>query len=135
MMRSEDMYKTGILNSEISKLLSDLGHTDQIVIADCGLPVPQGVKKIDLALELGKPSFLEVFNIVKAHMNIEHMVVAEEMKTENHALFEQLCTANIDIATQTHEQFKAQSKYSKAVIRTGEDKPYANVILTSGVLF
>ncbi len=43
------MYKTGILNSEISKLLSDLGHTDQIIIADCGLPVPQGVKKIDLA--------------------------------------------------------------------------------------
>lgn len=129
------MYKTGILNSEISKLLSDLGHTDQIVIADCGLPVPQGVKKIDLALELGKPSFLEVFNIVKAHMNIEDMIVAEEMKTENHALFEQLCTANIGIATQTHEQFKAQSKYSKAVIRTGEDKPYANVILTSGVLF
>ncbi|MCY1049207.1 RbsD/FucU domain-containing protein, partial [Mammaliicoccus sciuri] len=24
------MYKTGILNSEISKLLSDLGHTDRI---------------------------------------------------------------------------------------------------------
>ncbi|MGO3049588.1 D-ribose pyranase [Staphylococcus casei] len=129
------MYKTGILNSEISKLLSDLGHTDQIVIADCGLPVPQGVKKIDLALELGKPSFLEVFNVIKAHMNIENMIVAEEMKTENHVLFKQLCTANIDIATQTHEQFKAQSKYSKAVIRTGEAKPYANVILTSGVLF
>lgn len=135
MTRSEDMYKTGILNSEISKLLSDLGHTDQIVIADCGLPVPQGVKKIDLALELGKPSFLEVFNVIKAHMNIENMIVAEEMKTENHVLFKQLCTANIDIATQTHEQFKAQSKYSKAVIRTGEAKPYANVILTSGVLF
>ncbi|MCY1025776.1 D-ribose pyranase, partial [Mammaliicoccus sciuri] len=24
------MYKTGILNSEISKVLSDLGHTDRI---------------------------------------------------------------------------------------------------------
>ena len=38
------------LNSDISKLLSDLGHTDTIIIADCGLPVPDGVKKIDLAL-------------------------------------------------------------------------------------
>ena len=38
------MYKTGILNSEISKVLSDLGHTDTIIIADCGLPVPDGVK-------------------------------------------------------------------------------------------
>ncbi|MCY1029312.1 RbsD/FucU domain-containing protein, partial [Mammaliicoccus sciuri] len=33
------MYKTGILNSEISKVLSDLGHTVRIVIAACGLPV------------------------------------------------------------------------------------------------
>ncbi|RIO54087.1 D-ribose pyranase, partial [Mammaliicoccus sciuri] len=67
------MYKTGILNSEISKLLSDLGHTDQIIIADCGLPVPQGVKKIDLALDFGKPSFLEVFHIIKNHMVIEQV--------------------------------------------------------------
>lgn len=50
------MYKTGILNSDISKVLSDLGHTDQIVIGDCGLPVPKDVKKIDLALTLG-PKF------------------------------------------------------------------------------
>lgn len=59
------MYKTGILNSDISKLLSDLGHTDEIMIADCGLPIPNGVKKIDLALDFGKPSFLDIFHIVK----------------------------------------------------------------------
>ena len=51
------MYKTGVLNSEISKVLSDLGHTDKIIIADCGLPVPQHVHKIDLALTLGHPPF------------------------------------------------------------------------------
>ncbi len=54
------MYKTGTLNSEISKVLSDLGHTDTIVIADCGLPVPKGVQKIDLAVRQGLPSFIDV---------------------------------------------------------------------------
>ena len=44
------MHKLACLNSEILKVLADLGHTDTIVIADCGLPVPSGVKKIDLAL-------------------------------------------------------------------------------------
>ena len=58
------MYKTGILNSDISKVLSDLGHTDQIVIADCGLPVPKDVKKIDLAFNIGTPSFLEVYEVL-----------------------------------------------------------------------
>lgn len=31
------MKKNGILNSHIAKVLADLGHTDTIVIADCGL--------------------------------------------------------------------------------------------------
>lgn len=34
------MQKIGILNSDIAKVLADLGHTDTIVIGDCGLPVP-----------------------------------------------------------------------------------------------
>ncbi|BAH17057.1 MFS transporter [Macrococcoides caseolyticum] len=54
------MYKTGTLNSEISKVLSDLGHTDTIVIGDCGLPVPKGVQKIDLAVRQGLPSFIDI---------------------------------------------------------------------------
>ncbi|MDG0821158.1 MAG: D-ribose pyranase [Staphylococcus equorum] len=129
------MYKTGILNSEISKLLSDLGHTDQIIIADCGLPVPEGVKKIDLALEFGKPSFIEVFNLIKTHMEIEQMTLAEEMITQNTALYQTLSAENIEIQTTSNEQFKVQSKTVKAIIRTGEAKPFANVVLTSGVLF
>ena len=48
------MKKTGIINSAISKVLSDLGHTDRIVIADAGLPVPAGVPKMDLAVHGGK---------------------------------------------------------------------------------
>lgn len=31
------MQKIGILNSDIAKVLADLGHTDTIVIGDCGL--------------------------------------------------------------------------------------------------
>lgn len=129
------MYKTGILNSEISKLLSDLGHTDQIIIADCGLPVPQGVKKIDLALEFGKPSFLEVFHLIKNHMVIEQVTIANEMIKQNDDLYIQLVSENIDISTVSHEQLKVDSEKVKAIIRTGEAKPFANAILKSGVLF
>ena len=50
------MQKGGMLNSSIAKVLADLGHTDTIVIGDCGLPVPAGVQKIDLALKPGTPS-------------------------------------------------------------------------------
>ena len=63
------MQKIGILNSDIAKVLADLGHTDTIVIGDCGLPVPAGVPKIDLALKPGTPSFLDVLTEVLKYMS------------------------------------------------------------------
>lgn len=64
------MKKNGILNSEITKVLADLGHTDTIVIADCGLPIPPSVKKVDLALAFGNPSFLDILNLLKDEMKL-----------------------------------------------------------------
>ena len=65
------MNKYGILNSSIAKVLADLGHTDKICIGDCGLPVPNGVEKIDLALRFGEPLFIEVVKEVAKNMQIE----------------------------------------------------------------
>jgi D-ribose pyranase len=41
----------------------------------------------------------------------------------------------VRITTITHEAFKERLKRCKAVIRTGEQTPYANIILKSGVVF
>ncbi|MFS0750736.1 D-ribose pyranase [Oceanobacillus sp. 1P07AA] len=131
------MKKNGILNSEITKILADLGHTDKIVIADAGLPIPDGIKKIDLALKPGTPSFLDVVETVKEDMVIEHVTLAQEMKTNNiekHKELKQI-VSNIPISYITHEQFKDMNKQVKAIIRTGETTPYANCILQSGVFF
>ena len=34
------MKRHGILNSDISRVLSYMGHTDRICIGDFGLPIP-----------------------------------------------------------------------------------------------
>ena len=131
------MYKTGTLNSEISKVLSDLGHTDTIVIADCGLPVPKGVQKIDLAVRHGLPSFIDVVDEIARHMVIEHVTLAEEIKDSNPAVLKEVDSIVKGIPNDfvTHEQFKALTENSKVIIRTGEATPYANIILRSGVNF
>ena len=129
------MYKTGILNSEISKVLSDLGHTDRIVIADCGLPIPKEVKKIDLALSFGVPNFESVYEEVMKHMSVQKMIVAEEIKEDNVSLFENITQSNIDTEYLSHERFKELTNDTVAIIRTGEATPFANVILESDVLF
>ncbi|QIH75196.1 D-ribose pyranase [Macrococcoides canis] len=131
------MYKTGILNSDISKVLSDLGHTDTIVIADCGLPVPKGVQKIDLAVKKGLPSFIDVVDEIARHMVIEHLTLAEEIKVKNPTVLKEVDRIVNDVPNEfvTHEQFKTLTKNSKVIIRTGEATPYANIILRSGVNF
>lgn len=129
------MKKHGILNSDIAKVLADLGHTDQIVIGDCGLPIPDHVKKIDLALKIGTPSFLEVYEEVLADMAVEKIILADEIKEQNEPIHKKLTANHEDIEYVSHEEFKALTKNAKAIIRTGEATPYANVILQSNVIF
>ena len=49
------MYKGGILNGELNRILGNMRHTDCICIGDCGLPIPKGVEVVDLAVKLGSP--------------------------------------------------------------------------------
>jgi len=131
------MKKAGILNSHISKILSDLGHTDKIVIADAGLPIPEGVLKIDIALKKGMPSFLDVLSVVLQDMVVEKVVVAEEVKQYNIPIHQEMKQQLIEIEVEyvSHEAFKLLCKDAKVVIRSGEITPYANCILQSGVFF
>ncbi len=133
------MQRGGILNSHIAKVVADMGHTDTIMIADCGLPIPSGVEKIDLAIEFGVPSFVEVVRALAPHFKAEKLFVATEMAQENTAL--RTALADIydpkDITWQevSHAELKKASEHVKAIIRTGEATPYANVILQSGCVF
>ncbi|AIY76735.1 D-ribose pyranase [Bacillus anthracis] len=131
------MKKHGVLNSEIASVLASLGHTDTIVIADCGLPIPDGVKRIDLAVEIGKPSFLDVLQVVADDMAIEKVTLAEEVINNNAEVNKEIELKLIEPAFEyvSHEQFKEHTKKAKAIIRTGEATPYANVILHAGVIF
>jgi D-ribose pyranase len=131
------LKKLGILNSEIASILAKMGHTDTIVIADCGLPIPDHVRRIDLAIRLGKPSFLEVAEAIRDDMVIEKITLASEMKQFNPALLREVEQLFAPVAKEfvPHEQFKTLMQRAKAVIRTGENTPYANVILHAGVIF
>lgn len=131
------MKKIGILNSEISKVISELGHTDKIVIGDAGLPIPPQVKRIDLALKQGVPSFIETIETVLLEMQVETAYIAKEMQEVSPAKREELISLlpGISVKTMTHEELKALTQEAKAIIRTGEFTPFANVILEAGVIF
>ena len=133
------MKKAGILNSDISRVLSYMGHTDTICIGDCGLPIPDEVERIDLALMFGVPTFMDTLKVVKEDMKIEKIVLATEIKEQNKEVLSQIEELfkgeGVEVEYVPHTELKAQTKDCKAVIRTGETTPYANIILQSGCIF
>lgn len=139
------MKKGLLLNSEVSAVVSRLGHTDQITIGDAGLPIPAVTQRIDLALTQGVPTFLQVVAVVTQEMQVESAILAEEIAKLNPSLHEALLAQltqlgqrqgnTISISYISHSAFKAQTEHSRAVIRSGECSPYANVILCAGVTF
>ena len=131
------MKSTELINSEVSAVIARMGHTDGIAIGDCGLPIPDGVQRIDLALVRNQPRFLDTLRAVLTELCVERAVVATELVEGNPELLKEIRTLlpGATIEAVPHEQFKKITENTKAVIRTGECTPYANIILFSGVKF
>lgn len=139
------MKKGNLLNSEISYVISKMGHTDSLTIGDCGLPIPEVVQRIDLAVTKGLPEFIPVLLVILEELFIEKVILANEIITQNPELNNKIIeiihktekkqNRTIEIDYVQHEEFKKKSTNSKAIIRTGEYKSYANIILVSGVTF
>ncbi|MCG9681272.1 D-ribose pyranase [Vibrio sp. Isolate23] len=139
------MKKSTLINSELSYLVASLGHTDEITICDAGLPIPEQVQRLDLALTHGVPSFLETVRVILSESQVEGVVIAEEFAsvspTHHEALISELRVEEetagkaITVTYVSHEEFKTRTQHSRAVVRTGECTPYANVIFQAGVVF
>jgi len=131
------LKKIGILNKEISDVIASLGHTDEIIICDAGFPIPQGVRRIDLALEKGLPSFLDTLRVILKELYVEKIVVEKETKDISPKRYEEIMQffPNVEVEVISHVEFKERSKNVKAIIRTGEFTPYSNLILIAGVIY
>jgi len=128
------MKNHGVIHPELVRLLAQLGHKDEVLICDAGFPIPLNVERIDLAYRLGSPEFGDVVESIATDIAVESIVVADESADD---LVEWLQSAIESESTQriTHDQLKDRAERSRAVIRTGETTPYANVILIAGVTF
>lgn len=131
------MKRNDILNGELSKAVAGVGHTQYLVLCDAGLPIPTGVKMIDLSLVKGKPSLMEVLKAVSEEMVIESFIVASELEMVNSKFLGEIqeVLKGISYRTVKHEKFKELTKSSYTIVRTGECSSYANLILVGGVNF
>ncbi len=131
------MKRTTLLHAELSEVIARLGHGDLLVIGDAGLPIPDGPRRIDLAVSANVPRFHDVLAAVLAEMQVESALIADEFAPTSPAVHAELMRqlARTPVSPVSHERFKALTRDARAIVRTGEFSPYANVILRAGVVF
>jgi len=130
--------RTALLHAELSQVIAALGHGDMLVIGDAGLPIPDGPRRIDLALTPGIPRVADVLKVVLSEMQVERALIAREAIGQLPVgQLPAWCEGQLAALPETvsHEELKRLSARAKAVIRTGECTPYANIVLSAGVTF
>lgn len=132
------MKKRGVLHAELAGLIASMGHHDLLVIGDAGLPVPNGVAVIDLAVTAGVPGFLVTLSAVLDELAVESAVIDREqaeLSPKFRKQFDQVWPADIPLREVPHAELQEMAKGARAVVRTGEFTPYANIVLVAGVVF
>ena len=129
------MRHDGLWHPELLAVIAALGHTDTLVVADPGLPVPAGVPTIDLVWRRDEPRLLPVLSAILDELVVESATIAEEADDRELVRgLERLLGDRLGERV-PHERLKALCAGATAIVRTGEATPYANVILTAGVPF
>ena len=120
------MKRRGILHPELAMRLAQLGHMDRVC----------GGNRIDLAYVLGKPPFFEVLQAFVDECVFERACWANESELDPEMTAEFRWMTGIEQPDLvSHDQFKKKLSFCKLVVRTGECRPYCNIILSCGVPF
>jgi D-ribose pyranase len=129
------MKRSGILHGDLAGHLARLGHTDRFLVVDSGFPVPGNVPVVDLRVVYGLPAFAPVFAAITDEVVVEHALLASELAGANRAVDALIRGRFPEAETVDHAELKRRSAAARFIVRTGEDTPYANILLTAGVGF
>lgn len=128
------MLKSGILNPHILALLARVRHTNTLVIADRGFPFWPQIETVDISLVDGIPRVLDVLYAIRANYIIGHAWMAEEFHGANDIRTREEFTAafaSVPLVFEPHIEFKKRVPHAIGLIRTGDNIPYANMIIES----
>lgn len=128
------MKKTGILHPEISRLIADVGHTDYIVLADKGYPIPKQTNRINVGITDDTPTIPQLLKVIETEMAIDRIIVTKEMTALSPARLQHLQETypSIKFEEVTHLELKALTKDAAGAIKTGDTCAYGNLIIVSG---
>jgi L-fucose mutarotase len=137
------VLKTRLLHPEILRALGGAGHGSRVLVADGNYPfateAPVTAARIFLNLRRGLVSVPDVLEVLVETIPIEAallMAAADARPVSIHDRFRELLPEGTAWSTQERNGFYAEAKSpaTTLVIATGEERRFANVLLTIGVV-
>jgi len=131
------MKRAGLINRDLSAIVAAMGHYDRLVVSDAGFPIPLDRDYVDLSQRPDQPTVLEIVKLLVEELQVEEAYVAEEALQSMPTRLDDIAAAvpGSSVMTVPHSEFKEMAGSARAIIRTGDFTPYANVMLVSGVVY
>jgi len=137
------MLKSQLLHPEILEALGSSGHGGKILIADGNYPFSTranpAAKRVYLNFVPGKLTATEVLEGIVSAVPIESADVMTPDSGEKPGIFAEFRSLLPELELQKHGRFPfydlAKDSEVALVIATGEQRVYANILLTIGVVF
>ncbi len=137
------MIFSRMLHPEILSVISRAGHGSGVLIADGNYPVlthsPASAAKVYLNLRRGLLGVTDVLEVLREMIPIERatiMATRDGQPAPIHQEFAKLLPAGVEMQTLARFDFYAAVKQPETalVIATGEERRFANLLLTIGVI-
>jgi len=133
------------LSPELFKILMEMGHGDEIVLADGNFPASSNAKRLVRADGHDIPSLLESImkffpldTFVEAPVKFMETVDPNEPKPPIWKVYQNLLTeatgTKVEIEYVDRFEFYNQAREAYAILATSESALYGNVILKKGVI-
>ena len=123
-----------LLNPHIASLVRRIGHTEMLLLADKGFPVPNLEMVVDVSVFPDVPTIPQVLVALRHEFDFDRMILAQEMREASPSRVKELERMHPDVPLEAmpHDEFKCVAACCKGCIRTGDAAPYSNLILVCG---
>lgn len=137
------MIRSKLLHPEILKALASAGHGSKVLIADGNYPFSTGsnaqATRVFLNLTPGVLSVTDVLSVLTTAIPIEAATVMMPDNPPEPPIFgefRQILSKDLQLQNLSRFEFydAARSSDTTLVIATGEQRIYANILLTIGVI-
>lgn len=134
-----------IISPELLKVLAEMGHGDEIVVADCNFPAASMAKRLircdGLSISQLLKAVLKLFpldNYVENPVALMEVVHGDKIKPLIWKEYKKIIKSSgekfDDFEFLERFDFYDRAKQACAVVATSEFAPYANIILKKGVI-